>query len=244
MTRAGDAGVENGLSLVSWWSALGLAWEFRRPWFQGNLGVVDPGKVIRSAQPTSQLERLGQGFPDQVHPQLAGRKPGGLVVRRRGADGPASGLAYYDLPLSATRRPTRHELLQLIDVLERCPYPLLIHCKSGADRTGLASALYLMLQRGETPEQAEEAFSLEFGHVPFGGTEHLHEPLDEYAAWLKANGLAHTAERFRAWVKNEYAIDRPSVGPSSLTDRARPAVGGLERASRMSGTPDTGQYSK
>ena len=68
------------------------------------------------------------------------------------------GLSLYDLPLSATRRPARLELLRLIDVLERCPYPLLIHCKSGADRTGLASALYLMLQRGETPERAGAAF--------------------------------------------------------------------------------------
>ena len=29
-----------------------------RPWLDGNVGVVDPGLVIRSAQPTSQLARL------------------------------------------------------------------------------------------------------------------------------------------------------------------------------------------
>ena len=57
-------------------------------------------------------------------------------------------MIYYDLPLSATRRPTRRELLQLIDLLETCSYPLLIHCKSGADRTGLASALYRLVRRG------------------------------------------------------------------------------------------------
>ena len=76
----------------------------------------------------------------------------------------------------------------LIDTLRSCPYPLLIHCKSGADRTGLASALYLMIRRGVPPEQAEDAFTLEHGHVPLCGPEHLHEPLQEYAAWLAAEG--------------------------------------------------------
>ena len=61
------------------------------------------------------------------------------------------GLEFYDLPMSACRRPTRRELLVLLDLFEHCRYPLLIHCKSGSDRTGLASALYLMSRRGEPP---------------------------------------------------------------------------------------------
>ncbi len=104
----------------------------------------------------------------------------------------------------------------LIDVLEQCPYPLLIHCKSGADRTGLASALYRMVERGEPPERAETNFSYRFGHIPLGGTEHLHEPLREYAGWLKAHGARHTPEQFRAWVKNDYRAADPSLDPPLL----------------------------
>ena len=62
-------------------SSIGLAWEFRRPWFQGNLGVVDPGQVIRSAQPTTDLPRLIREYRLGLDPQPAGRKPDGLVVR-------------------------------------------------------------------------------------------------------------------------------------------------------------------
>ncbi len=113
------------------------------------------------------------------------------------------------------------ELLFLIDVLERCRYPLLIHCKSGADRTGLASALYLMVKRNQPPDLAENAFALEFGHVPFLGTEHLHEPLHEYSTWLKDRRLAHSPERFRGWVKNEYRSADPPVDPPLLSPGPR-----------------------
>jgi hypothetical protein len=196
--------------------ALALLWVFRRPWFLGNLGVVDTGKVIRSAQPTSELPRWLKQFQLKAILNLRGgsHEDWWYAAEVHAAD--QSGLVYYDLPFSATRRPTRRELLYLIDVLERCPYPLLIHCKSGADRTGLASALYLMLKNGEPPERAERAFSIEFGHIPLGGTEHLHEPLHEYAAWLKANQVPHSARRFHDWVKNDYRADDPSVDPPPL----------------------------
>ena len=78
-SRSGRAAV-----VVVFVCALGLVWEFRRPWFQGNLGIVDPGRVIRSAQPTSQLSRLGQGLSSQVDPQPArgkSRRIGGTRPR-------------------------------------------------------------------------------------------------------------------------------------------------------------------
>lgn len=231
-----DKGTKRGVpsgkiaAVVLFVCALGLVWEFRRPWFQGNLGVVDPGKVIRTAQPTAQLPRWVREFGLKSILNLRGGSSADWWYAAEARTADENGLAYYVLPLSATRRPTRSQLLALIDVLEGCPYPLLIHCKSGADRTGLASALYLMLGRGETPERAKGAFSLEFGHVPLGGTEHLHEPLREYAAWLKANRLPHTAERFRSWVETVYqSADSPSdppplkVGPDTRPSRATPA---------------------
>jgi hypothetical protein len=113
--------------------------------------------------------------------------------------------------MSATKRPTRRELLTLLDLFGRCKYPLLIHCKSGADRTGLASGLYLMSRRGVEPARAESAFSLSHAHIPVFGPEHLHEPFREYAAWLRTKGLDHTPDRLLDWVRNEYRADDPLV---------------------------------
>jgi protein tyrosine phosphatase (PTP) superfamily phosphohydrolase (DUF442 family) len=191
-----------------------VSWVMRRPLFEKNLGVVDDGLVIRSAQPTSQLADWARRYGLKSVLNLRGGGPGDWWYGNEIKTAKQSAVAYYDLPLSATRRPTRRELLQLIDLLDRCRYPLLIHCKSGADRTGLASALYRMVRRGEPPQSALTSFSIEFGHVPFFGTEHLHEPLQEYAAWLERAGLAHSANRFRTWVRNEYvAVDPPADPP-------------------------------
>lgn len=182
---------------------------FHRPLFLGNLGVVAQEQVYRSAQPTSGLERL-----------IREHKLGSILNLRGGSsDDPwyanevsltdRLGVEFYDFPMSAVRRPSRRELLVLLDLFDRCRYPLLIHCKSGADRTGLATGLYLMEKKGVGPSEALRSFSVSYGHIPLFGPEHLHEPLREYAEWLDAQKLAHSPERFRHWVTHLYASKDP-----------------------------------
>jgi protein tyrosine phosphatase (PTP) superfamily phosphohydrolase (DUF442 family) len=186
---------------------------FRNPWFYGNFGVVEPGRVYRSAQPDGTLRGL-----------IARYRLASVLNLRGGAQDDAwyadevratrdLGVDFYDFPMSATRRPARRELLILLELFDRCSYPLLIHCKSGSDRTGLATALYLMSRKGETPAQALGAFSLQYGHVPLFGPEHLHEPIEQYARWLEASGQAHSPARLRSWVENVY---EPSASPRSV----------------------------
>jgi protein tyrosine phosphatase (PTP) superfamily phosphohydrolase (DUF442 family) len=178
-----------------------------RPILGGNFGVVDPGRVYRSAQPRDDLRRLGAAHHLGSILNLRGgsRADSWYAAEVRAARD--LGIDLHVLPLRATRRPSRRELLRLLDLLDSCRYPLLIHCKSGADRTGLASALYLMSRRGLPPAKALQAFSLRYGHFPIGGPEHLHEPIEEYAAWLKARGLDHSPARFRSWLELLYRSD-------------------------------------
>jgi protein tyrosine/serine phosphatase len=192
----------SGLLLAS-----ALTFTFRNPLFHGNFGVVDEGFVYRSAQPLGGLADLiaekriatvlnlrgGSDDDDWYAAEVA-------VTRRLGVD-------FYDLPLVATSRPSRKQLLTVLDLLDRCKYPLLIHCKAGSDRTGLVSGLYLMSRKGIDPERAEDAFSLYYGHVPVLGTRLLHGPFWEYANWLRSGKLAHTPDRLRSWVAHHYQAD-------------------------------------
>jgi hypothetical protein len=113
-------------------------------------------------------------------------------------------------------------LLAVLDVLERCKYPLLIHCKSGSDRTGLVSGLYLMTRRGIDPGRAEDAFSLYYGHVPLFGPNHLHEPFWEYAEWLRSGKWDHTPDRLRDWVAHHYQAGDAYVEIVPLPTGPRP----------------------
>lgn len=181
-----------------------LAVIFHRPMFGGNFAAVEPGRVYRSAQLQESLEAtLNRNHIASVL-NLRGGSERDPWYRNEVEKAAKSGADFYDFPLRPDRRPTKGQLLALVDLFERCRYPILIHCKSGADRTGMASGLYLLTRRGTPPEDAVRAFTITHSHIALGGPEHLHEPFFEYASWLKDQHLTHSADRFRRWLHENY----------------------------------------
>ena len=77
------------------------------------------------------------------------------------------GVQYYDYQLSASHELTDAEMEKLVNMVRNAPKPLLIHCKSGADRTGLVGALYLYSVEGKPAETADHELKLLYGHVPY-----------------------------------------------------------------------------
>lgn len=181
-----------------------LALTFHRFLFLGNFDVVDAGRLYRSAQPKLELEQTLKSYKIATVVNLRGGSPKEWWYANEESTCARLGVDYVVLPMKANRRPPRGQLLALLKVLRNSRYPLLVHCKSGSDRTGLAVALYRLVRRSEAPEEALEGFSLLRGHIPVWGLERLHEPIDEYAVWLKDQGLDHSAERFQHWVETEY----------------------------------------
>ncbi len=54
----------------------------------------------------------------------------------------------------------------LVSIIKNAPKPLLIHCLGGADRTSLASALYVYSVKHAPKSIAKEQLSWYYGHVP------------------------------------------------------------------------------
>ncbi len=77
------------------------------------------------------------------------------------------GLAHFDYPLSSKRLVTSEQIEEVLDIVRKAPKPLLIHCKSGADRTGLVAALYRFSETGASAAEADRELSLVYGHFPY-----------------------------------------------------------------------------
>lgn len=205
-SKSRDRRIKRGVALVVLISLLGIV-IFHRPLFLGNFGEVCRGQVYRSAQPLDGLETLMKSRHLSSILNLRGGSNADRWYSREVELCEANMIDFYDFPMNATSRPGRRQLLILLDLFKRCRYPLLIHCKSGSDRTGLATALYLMSMNHFDPNSALSAFSLTYGHVPIGGPQRLHEPLVEYRDWLLKQGFTHTPDIFHDWVEHEYRSD-------------------------------------
>lgn len=181
------------------------AWEVGRVLFAGNVHEVIPGKLYRGAQPSAaSLETLihkhnirtvlnvrGCCWPDDWYVAEA------AVCERLGVQ-------LEDVSFSAVHLPSRHELRVLIDVLERAEPPIFVHCRHGADRTGIASMAAQLLLDDRTYNSAHRQLSLRYGHVPIGKTTMLDRFMQLYADWLSATAQEHSSKNFRHWVLNEY----------------------------------------
>ena len=79
-------------------------------------------------------------------------------------------VAHYNVALSAEREPSAEDAQKLMKVFNEAPRPILIHCKAGADRSGLVAAMWKVAVDKEPKSEAEKQLSLRFGHLPFGKT--------------------------------------------------------------------------
>ncbi len=114
-------------------------------------------------------------------------------------------LPVLHLPLGSRSPPQRDEVLALIALFETLPKPLLVHCKSGADRAGLASVIYLITQQGIPLEQAlHEMDFWKHGHVRQAKTGVLDYFFETYRQYRDAHGTD-----FVTWVREVY--DRDTV---------------------------------
>lgn len=109
------------------------------------------------------------------------------------------GLTLVNSKMSARRAPSVQELTNLIHAFETIEKPFLMHCKSGADRTGLAAVIYLIMFEGKTLDQVREQLSFRFLHIRKTATGILDHFLDVYVARNAQSPIA-----LDEWIKTEY----------------------------------------
>lgn len=118
----------------------------------------------------------------------------------------ALGLALVSVSLQARKAPKRRNVLALFEAFRAIERPFVMHCKSGADRAGFASAL-LLLQQGEPLAVARRQLSFRYLHVRSSRTGVLDHILDLYEARL-ARGPIGVEE----WFATEYDHEAAQAG--------------------------------
>lgn len=136
--------------------------------YDGNFHAVRQGVLYRSAQPgKAELESAARRHGVKSVLNLRGAHVGEPWYDGEIAAARELGLAHYDYPISAKRFVTGQQIREILDIVRQAPKPLLIHCKSGSDRTGLVAALYRYVETGESAAQADGELSLVYGHFPY-----------------------------------------------------------------------------
>jgi protein tyrosine/serine phosphatase len=138
--------------------------------YTGNFNTIVRNEVYRSAQPTAaQITRYVADHGIKSVLNLRGASAGQDWYDAEMAASDALGLVHTDFRMSASIAITATEAKALVALMDRMPKPLLIHCRHGADRTGLAAALYLAQIAGAEEETAEAQLSIRYGHfsVPY-----------------------------------------------------------------------------
>lgn len=168
--------------------------------FWTNFYEVAPG-VYRSNQPSPErLKRYkAKGIKSVIN--LRGTSPfNHYLLEQESCE--TLGLTLASLHFSATNLPQRETLLALEEHFKTLEHPIVMHCKSGSDRAGFASALYLMMIKGASVEEASRQLALKYLHVKNSKAGILDYFLESYRKSDKASPIT-----ISDWIRTEYDRD-------------------------------------
>ncbi len=97
---------------------------------------------------------------------LRGRHPDATWWRWEKAVCANLGVHHIDLAWDAAQALSDDQIRQFLDLLRETPESVLVHCKHGADRASLASALILAEFARQSYPQCRKQFSIRYGHLP------------------------------------------------------------------------------
>lgn len=191
-----------------------------------NAHEIVAGKAWRSAQPSpiDIAHFAKRGVKTVVN--LRGDAPSAFLYLEEDACR-AHGLTLVNFRVYSREAPSAEILRGARALFDRIEYPALFHCKSGADRVGVVSALYLFFKEGRPFDEALGQLSLRYGHFRQGKTGVIDFALEKYLAYAKAGNIdLSSVDAFFDWAESprydHAAVKREFLGSwwgNLLTER-------------------------
>lgn len=135
----------------------------------GNFHEVLPGELYRSAQPDGQdiaYYAREKGIKTIINLRDEDRDEWQAMEHKATSQ---AGIQLIEFPMSSAKELPRDKAEKLAELMRTAQKPVLIHCEHGANRTGLASAIYVAAVANKGEAAAEFQLSPYYGHIPIKG---------------------------------------------------------------------------
>lgn len=113
------------------------------------------------------------------------------------------GITLIHHAMSSQKLPKPEMVVAAQALFKTVEYPILIHCKSGADRAGLMSVLYMYFVQKQPMTLAVKQLSIKYGHFKWANTGKLDFFFDDFFQYQSQ----HPEIDFMEWVTTIYDRD-------------------------------------
>ena len=170
-----------------------------------NFHSVVPGQCYRAGQPNAAfLDVVSRRHHIRSIINLRDENPDDAWYQEEKQAAERLHIRLFDAGLSSQEMAPAVDFAKVVEAIKSAPEPILIHCANGNDRSGLASAMYLLMRTKTSIGEARQQLHLRYGHIPWTKSACLGRVLDNYEAWLAEHGWDHNADRFHYWGTKVY----------------------------------------
>ena len=166
--------------------------------FTHNFGVVSRGMVYRSAQMSGEDIRATiskYGIKTIINLRGVKREP---WYAKEAKIAQELGVTLVDIGMRADKLPPPDEMKEMLRVFREGPFPILIHCRAGADRTGLASTVYrVVVKHDRFAKAVSENLTWRYGHFAKGDAHAMDDFFTLYRRTSQGKDLAQ-------WILEDY----------------------------------------
>ena len=164
-----------------------------------NFHVVEEDRFYRSAQlDKTTLEKKIREYNIKTVINLRAEKPGQRWYEAEKELCRQLGVDFISIRFGS--RPSKKSIDALLSVLDSGNYPMFVHCEGGRDRTGLASAIYLVDRGRPIDEAFLHLTDLKYRNSPFDSRETQRDFFKLYTDYCNKHGRIS----FRNWLNKHY----------------------------------------